>query len=307
MDGLFRFNRWCVRVTQFSIFHCQFISLTDRCKSENRNHAMDDNNIMDRLPFWDGHRERLRIRMETGGLEALRPHEVLELMLAMMVPRADMEEVCRGLIDRFGGVEEVLNAERRQLERCMGMTRKLAEWLMVIGDIINAYRDIDVKKNLRIRRFGDILGYIVPLWRYIPPPQTWVLFAERDGTLLGSFMLGDSLYIGAVEYAQEILENALMLRAKLVFMVGFFGIEPLELYDEEYVYLEELADLLSGIDVQLMDYVLVGEAGFVSLFMTGKLDHIRLSELEKRLRERYVSEEGEDEDDGYRTLHESDL
>lgn len=270
---------------------------------------MEENKTPDRMPFWDGHRERLRQRLETGGLDALRPHEVLELLLGVMMPRADMSGVSRALIDRFGRVRDVLRAERRQLEGVEGMSRRLADWLLLAGETVAAYRNIDTRRQFRIWRFADMLKYLVPLWRAVPPPQTWVIFTGRDSCVLGTFVLGDSLYIGAEEYAREILENALMLEARFAFLIGFFGIEPLELYDEEYGYLQALADMLSSIDVQLMDFVLVGEAGFVSLNMEGKFDAIRQTELEKRLRERYLSEpdeEGKDENAGNRPFHEGE-
>ncbi len=270
---------------------------------------MDENKTPERMPFWDGHRERLRQRMESGGLDALRPHEVLELLLGVMVPRADMSGVARALIAEFGGVKRVLNADRRALERIEGMTRRLADWLLIAGETVAAYRNIGLKRQFRIWRFADMLNYLVPRWRDVPPPQTWVIYTSRDGSVLGSIMLGDSLYIGAAEYAREILENALMLEARFVYLIGFFGIEPLELYDEEYGYLQALAEMLSPIDVQLMDYVLVGEAGFVSLNMEGKLDALRQTELEKRLRERYLSEpseEGNENHDGNRPFHEGE-
>lgn len=268
---------------------------------------MEDQKTSDRMPFWDGHRARLRERMEAGGLDALRPHEVLELLLGVMVPRADMSGVARALIEAFGLVENVLMADRRDLERVHGMNRRLADWLLLAGETVSAYRNIDLSQQFRIWRFADILNYLVPRWREVPPPQTWVIFTSRDGCVLGSVLLGDSLYIGAAEYAREILENALMMDARFVYLIGFFGIEPLELYDEEYVYLRELAEMLSTIGVQLMDFVLVGEAGFVSLNMEGRLDEIRLTELESRLREHYLSDdEGNDDDDGNRPFHEGE-
>ena len=50
-----------------------------------------------------GHRERLRRRALLEGAEALRPHELLELLLFYAVPRRDVNDLAHALDARFGG------------------------------------------------------------------------------------------------------------------------------------------------------------------------------------------------------------
>lgn len=265
---------------------------------------MHNNTGNERKPYWDGHRERLRERMRLGGLEALRPHEVLEVLLSYVMPRVDLSEVCRALVAKFGTVDAALNADRQRLQAVGGVTRQMADWLLLAGETIEAYRGVDQRRQFHIWRFSDMLDYLVPQWRSVPPPQTWVILTGQDGVVLSCVKLGDSLYIGGPECAREILEDALMLEARFVYLVGFFGVEPLELYDEEYEYIQSLSRLLAAIDVRLMDFVLVGEAGFLSLTREGRFDAIRLSAIESRLRERFG--EGIEEDEGHRPLHEGE-
>lgn len=260
--------------------------------------------------FWDGHRDRLRARLRQGGIDALRPHEVLEVLLGYVVPRVDMSEVARALMDQFKTVGNVLSASRRQLTSVEGMNKRMADWLMLNGEILEAYRDIDQREQFRVWRFRDVMRYLVPVWRYIPPPQLWVIYTGQDDCILGAIKLGDSLYINSTDYAREIMEDALMLEAKFVYMIGFFGIEPLELSRQEYEFIQELGRMLAAIDIRLMDYVLVGETGFFSVRQESNEDVLQFTEFDQRLRERYFREDDEEELDAYagdRPLYEGQL
>lgn len=50
----------------------------------------------------DGHRERLRARLEREGIDHFAPHEVLELILFYSVPRANTNPIAHRLMERFG-------------------------------------------------------------------------------------------------------------------------------------------------------------------------------------------------------------
>lgn len=64
-----------------------------------------------------GHRARLRQRLFDGGPKALLDHELIEYLLALTIPRVDTKPLARRLIDQFGGVGALLNANAETLKR----------------------------------------------------------------------------------------------------------------------------------------------------------------------------------------------
>ena len=61
----------------------------------------------------EGHRQRMRTRVEQYGLESLAPHEALEYLLFLSIPRADTNALAHRLIQHFGDFCKVLEAEPR--------------------------------------------------------------------------------------------------------------------------------------------------------------------------------------------------
>lgn len=244
-------------------------------------------------PYWLGHRERLRHRAASEGFEALRPHEIIELVLYNAVPRVDLTEVSRALIGALGSVEGVMKADRAALLAVPGVTPRMAEWLMMTGELVDAYTAIRQENQFRIWCFKDLLSFIAPRWREVPPPQTRVIYTDYDDRLISYEALTDSLYWADPGCFREVMESALAMEAKYVYLLAFTGVEPLKLYEEEEKALKRLSEALKTIDVTLMDCVLIGEAGIVSMRLENRLDPEDTSPGAARLRERYGSD-GED-------------
>ena len=68
-----------------------------------------------------GHRQRMRERFLTGGLEGFADHEVLELMLFYAIPQRNVNPLAHRLLDRFGTLHAVLEAPVEELMKVEGV------------------------------------------------------------------------------------------------------------------------------------------------------------------------------------------
>ena len=64
----------------------------------------------------DGHREKMRRRFLTGGLESFADHEALELLLYYAIPRRDTNPIAHALMERYGSLSAVLAAPVEDLQ-----------------------------------------------------------------------------------------------------------------------------------------------------------------------------------------------
>jgi len=66
-----------------------------------------------------GHRQRLRARFLKSGLQGFGDYEVVELLLTLAIPRADVKPQAKALIAKFGNLRGILDApiaEQRALD-----------------------------------------------------------------------------------------------------------------------------------------------------------------------------------------------
>ena len=88
----------------------------------------------------DGHRERLRERYLSMGLDAFGEHEVLELLLTYAIPRRDTKPIAYALLDRFGSLHRVLQATPQELMKTPGIGDSAAVFINMMVPLFRAYR-----------------------------------------------------------------------------------------------------------------------------------------------------------------------
>ena len=76
-----------------------------------------------------GHRERMRQRVLSQGIDNMPEHEILEFLLYPLIPMKDTNPIAHDLIDKFGSLQQVLDASPILLRNVKNMTETAALYL----------------------------------------------------------------------------------------------------------------------------------------------------------------------------------
>lgn len=90
-------------------------------------------------PDYHGHRRRLRERFLKSGLEGFADYEVVELLLTLAIPRSDVKQPAKALIDRFGNLRGILDAPIEELQALKGIGTVTPVALRIIREAANLY------------------------------------------------------------------------------------------------------------------------------------------------------------------------
>ncbi len=108
-----------------------------------------------------GHRRRLRERFERGGFAVFAPHERLELLLTLAIPRSDVKPQARALMSRFGSLRSVLDAAPDELRRVPGIGAATPTVLRIIREAAALY----LQEGVEERRVLDSPTALAAFWR----------------------------------------------------------------------------------------------------------------------------------------------
>lgn len=115
---------------------------------------------MEKKNIHKDHRQRVRARYLTDGVDSMADHNIVELLLFFGIPYKDTNNIAHALIDKFGDLNGVLEAPVGELMKIDGIGENAATLIKLTRDIALKYVE---RKNLERtdiseeRRVSDFL------------------------------------------------------------------------------------------------------------------------------------------------------
>ncbi len=110
----------------------------------------------------EGHRGRLRQRFLKAGFDAFAPHEIIELLLTLAIPRRDVKPIAYALLGRFGSLRGILEAPAEQLCEVEGVGDSS---VFALGFLKNLVPHL-MEQDLGVVPLTARCGFLSDLWRY---------------------------------------------------------------------------------------------------------------------------------------------
>ena len=107
------------------------------------------------------HRQRLRARFLKNGLSGFEPHEVLELLLFYVIPQQDTNPLAHRLINHFGSLSAVMDADTEDIIKVSGVKDYSASILKLIPEISTYYHLDKVKGGVQFTDIEKIAEYFM--------------------------------------------------------------------------------------------------------------------------------------------------
>lgn len=212
-----------------------------------------------------GHRERLRARFLAEGFGHFQPHEVLEFLLFFGIPRKDTNELAHVLIDTFGNFAEVLDAPYEALCAVKGMTGNAAAFLKSIPAAGKVYL-MARQPASRIMDTPQMLGeYFQSLFFGETLEQVWMLCMDSSLNVICCEQAAKGTVSSTPASARVIAEFALLHNCSRVAIAHNHPRGLAVPSNEDIRATRTLNRCLQGIEIELVDHVIVAGGDYVSL------------------------------------------
>lgn len=219
----------------------------------------------------EGHRSRMRERFRKEGLEGFAPHEVLELLLFYSRSRGDVNPTAHALMDHFGTLKGVLEAGTEQLMTVPGVGEETATLISLMLPMFRRYCASMLEDAKRIRNRADAQGYCLSLLAGRRTEAFYVISLSGDSQVLGQRMVAEGSLNEVSAYPRVVVEAALNHNAHSVILCHNHpgGVATPSLADVNTTRM--LRQLLAGLDINLLDHIVVAGEQAYSMLQHGDL------------------------------------
>lgn len=212
-----------------------------------------------------GHRARLRQRLLSGGAEALADHEVIELLLMQAVPRRDMKPLARALLQRFGSLAGVLQADSRTLAAHPGMGEATAAALRVVTIAATRLARQQVREAPVISSWQALLDYLTIDMAHLTVERVRVLYLNTKNMLILDDLVGEGSIDEAAIHPREVIRRALDIGASALILVHNHPSGSPEPSRADIDITNRIAEAGRLLGVTVHDHLVIGREGHVSL------------------------------------------
>jgi len=221
---------------------------------------------MPRTPgLHDLHRDRIRKKMIENS-DALHDHEVLEIILFKDTPRKDTNETAHLLLKKFGSLQNVLNADYRDLEAVPGVTKNAALHITAMRLFFDRVRRQTSAATV-ISSFGEAENYLRAHLGSLPREQCLLVLLSAAGKVIHTKALAIGGFMGVKFETRPIIDEAVRANAAKVLLAhnhpsGNYLPAPA---DKDATKL--LIRALDAAQIQLLDHIIISENGAYSFLL----------------------------------------
>lgn len=219
----------------------------------------------------EGHRQRMKNRFLTHGLDNFDDHNVLELLLFYALPRGDVNELAHELINRFGKLADVFDAPIEELKKVNGVGDNTATLIKLIPQICRRYmisRSVS-GDDIHITDSKKAGAFIVPYFYGEREETVYMICLDAKCKVINCRMLFRCEVNSANVSIRKIVETALAYKATSVILAHNHpsGIAIPSREDERTT--ERVMEALKAVDIILADHIVVADEDFVSMADNG--------------------------------------
>ncbi len=225
----------------------------------------------DTREYAEGHRARLRRRYRLNGEAALQDYELLELLLTFAVPRRDTKLLAKKLLERFGTLARVFEAEPAALEEIEGIGPQAATLISLIRPLATRFLSSASGAKIVLRSTGDAGAYFQAKLKGLPEEEVHVAFVNTKNAVTATECLQRGTVDQSVVYVRKVIERALAHKASGFVVVHNHPSGDPTPSDHDRDVTQALKSAAATVGVRFLDHLIIGDAAPFSFRANGLL------------------------------------
>lgn len=211
-----------------------------------------------------GHRQRMKERVLTYGLDSLADHEILEVLLYFTVPRSDTNELAHRLIAHFGSLSQVLGADYDELRLVSGVGNNTAFMLKMLPELLGR---VERDRNRDKPIFGSteaFAEYVCSLFVGETTETVFLVCLNANLQLINAVRLGRG-DVGTVHISvPQVVQTALRHKARVVVLAHNHPGGRIKASSDDLDLTGRCAKALAQVNVKLLDHLIVSGEKYMS-------------------------------------------
>lgn len=220
----------------------------------------------------EGHRQRMYDKLKND--DGLHDHELLEILLYNGLPRINTNLIAHELLNTFGSISGVLDADVDKLTAVKGVGESTALYLKCIGEFMKRV-NLSTANIAVLRNHGEIKNFVAMRLRGKLSETIEIYCMHKNGRVKRVTAFTDDELHDVKVRADKIVEVLLVEKPFAIIAAHNHLSGDCAPSDNDRLFTAELQMLCSINNVKLLDHLIyAGDKKIYSYFLSGELEEI---------------------------------
>lgn len=215
-----------------------------------------------------------KVDVQTNDISDLCEQEMLERLLRLVTPRANITLIADNLIREFGSMNNALQAPIAELKNIDGFSDKFALQFGFVGALINYLNDTQAPVKDRFNDARKITEYCIKHFKNKTTEILTLLLLDEKSKLLNVHDISSNMPNRIDVEFRQIARQAMNFNARKMIIAHNHPTATTEPSNEDLKFTRELSDLLRIIKTELVDHIIVSGGEALSMRDAGYLNGI---------------------------------
>ena len=212
-----------------------------------------------------GHRQRMRERYRSQGLDGFAPHEALELMLFYAIPQRNVNPLAHRLLDRYGSLHAVLEADIESLRQMEGVGEYAATLISLFGAVSRRAQRERGGPREALKSRADAEAHCIRLLAGEKRERFYVVCMNAQMESLGDVLVATGSIADVPAYPRVVADVVLARNAHCALLChNHPGGSPYP-STKDLEATAVIGGLLATLEVVLCDHIIVADGRAISL------------------------------------------
>ena len=210
----------------------------------------------------------LRERYQKLGIGAFMPRDAVELLLGYCMPPQKVFGVTQALFDSFGSIENILNADYRDLAAVPGMTEVAASLLAILPKLYQMYSSAR-SVNTRIVDSESACRFFAEQYRGVNVERFMIACLDDRFVPYNCITVGSGTTFGIDIEVSDMLDSVLKARCRVCVVAHNHPGGSCQPSAKDIESTRRLIKVFEGVGIQVADHIIVGRDGVRSIIDHG--------------------------------------
>lgn len=217
------------------------------------------------------HRSRLRKRFINDGIEGFEDHNILELLLFYAIPRRDTNPLAHELIDYYGTLSAVFDADYNDLIQKSGIGESAASLIKLIPALARAYMIDKETRYANCNNMNKIGEFLVNYYIGLTRERAVVILLNNKMEMIRCVALPDGTVNGTFVNYRIIAEIGFKHQASCFILAHNHPDGNIEPSKDDIVLTENVRAAFANLEFPLIDHIIVAGNRYKALIRDLKL------------------------------------